>query len=367
MASTVVSQQEEGGNSSGGGGTRAKPLRCELISTSASACTYQVGPSGLQIATSVLSNLDLCPGHDDHPAGKQTAVCDVDPVNASITRAASVSPAAIVRANSAWWFRYWNTTSVSIPGDVMLERFYFAHSYLIGAASRAGRVAAGLWGPWVHDDSPAWGGDFTLDYNHEANHWGLYANNRLSQAQPQYAPLLAFIPKARAQAAFYICSGGGGGGCCPDGAVRCGDAPLCNSSSRSSNNSRSSSPCPGLHFPGHIAPFGFDATLAGEPWASMSDHSNGVFASLNMIQEWEYSRNTTFLRTVAFPFCRDTLLFYQSWMRRRVDGSWVNENDQANECTSDGTLAGVFDSCYQNNTVFRCVQSSTSCMYVTHV
>ena len=93
----------------------------------------------------------------------------------------------------------------------------------------------------------------------------------------------------------------------------------------------------------------------------MSDHSNGVFASLNMIQEWEYSRNTTFLRTVAFPFCRDTLLFYQSWMRRRADGSWVNENDQANECTSDATLAGVFDSCYQNNTVFRCVQSSTSC------
>ena len=183
-----------------------------------------------------------------------------------------------------------------------------------------------------------------LDYNHEANHWGLYANNRISQAQPQYAPLLAFLPKARAQAAFYTCSGGGSGGCCPDGAVRCGNAPLCNSSS--------SSPCPGLHFPGHIAPFGYDATLAGEPWASMSDHSNGVFASLNMIQEWEYSRNTTFLRTVAFPFCRDTLLFYQSWMRRRADGSWVNENDQANECTSDGTLAGVFDSCYQNNTVF---------------
>ena len=145
MASTVVQQQ---------------PLRCELVSTSAAACTYQVGPSGLQIATSVLSNLDLCPGHD-RPG---SPACAVDPLNASVARAASVSPAAILRANSAWWYDYWNATSVAIPGDSVLERFYYAHSYLIGSASRAGRVAAGLWGPWVHDDSPAWGGDFTLDY-----------------------------------------------------------------------------------------------------------------------------------------------------------------------------------------------------------
>eukprot|EP01043_Picozoa_sp_COSAG02_P003329 COSAG02_NODE_81_length_39811_cov_51.728898_11_plen_618_part_00 len=155
MASTVVQQhaQQQG---------RAKPLQCELVSTSAAACTYQVGAGGLQIATSILSNLDLCPGHDR--PGSPTATCTVDPVNASIARAASVSSAAIVRANSAWWFDYWKATSVAIPGDATLERFYYAHSYLIGAASRVGRVAAGLWGPWVHNDSPAWGGDFTLDY-----------------------------------------------------------------------------------------------------------------------------------------------------------------------------------------------------------
>lgn len=147
--------------------------------------------------------------------------------------------------------------------------------------------------------------------------------------------MLAFLPKARAQAAFYNCSNSSGGG-----------GALC------INGTCDGSPCRGLHFPGHIAPWGFDATLAGEPWASMADHSNGVYASLNMIQEWEYSRNTSFLRTVAFPFCRDTLRFYQGWMHRRADGSWVNEHDQANECTAGGTVAGVFSSCWQNNTVF---------------
>jgi hypothetical protein len=49
----------------------------------------------------------------------------------------------------------------------------------------------------------------------------------------------------------------------------------------------------------------------------MADHSNGVYAALNMIQEWEYGRNQTFLRQV-FPFCRDVLKFYQGWMHRRT-------------------------------------------------
>ena len=136
--------------------------------------------------------------------------------------------------------------------------------------------------------------------NFEANFWGLYANNRLPQAEPYAAPLMAYAAKARRQAAFYNCSDG--------------------------------KPCRGLHYPGKIAPFGFDATFAGEPWASMSDHSNAVFAALNMVAQWEYGRNRTFLERTAFPFCRDALLFYQGWMRRRPGGSWVNENDQANEC-----------------------------------
>lgn len=46
--------------------------------------------------------------------------------------------------------------------------------------------------------------------------------------------------------------------------------------------------------------------------------------------------------------------FYQGWMRRRPDGSWVNEYDQANECNPSGIVTEdkkrAF--CYQNNTVF---------------
>lgn len=73
----------------------------------------------------------------------------------------------------------------------------------------------------VHNDTCAV--VLQIDYNHFANHWGLYANNRINQAYPQYKPVLDYWPKARQQAAQYNCSG--------------------------------------THWPGHIAPFGPSAHL----------------------------------------------------------------------------------------------------------
>jgi hypothetical protein len=336
------------------------PSSSTIDSATGIACVVAIAGSGesqLQVVTVLKSNLDLCPNHDNNTpfarpslsssytgagagadadagtgtgagAGGARTSCDIDPLNATLARVATVSATSVAAANKRWWEVYWNTTNVAIPADPTLERFYYAHSYLIGSASRTGKVAAGLWGPWVHCDSPEWDGDYTLDYNHEANHWGLYANNRLSQAQPQYAPLLAYIPRAIAQAQFYNCSsnitgGSGGGSSCANGSCDGG------------------SPCPGIHFPGHIGPFGFNGQNAGEPWASMSDHSNGVFAALNMIQEWEYTRNSTFLRQIAFPFARQALKFYQGWMRRRKDGTWVNENDQVRVAPFTSFLVSV--------------------------
>ena len=153
--------------------------------------------------------------------------------------------------------------------------------------------------------------------SHFANHWGLYANNRVNQAWPQYQPLLDFIPTARKRAAWYNCSAG-------------------------------------TQWPGHIAPFGYGGTLAGLPWSSMSIHSNGVLAALNMIAHWEYTQSIDFLRNVAFPFARDALRFYQCWMTRRPDGSWINTMDQSHECNphvNPVTEATKRTQCYQNNSV----------------
>jgi hypothetical protein len=47
----------------------------------------------------------------------------------------------------------------------LLEQFYYGAQYAVGSASRAGRMAPGLWGPWITTDTPGWNGDYTLNYN----------------------------------------------------------------------------------------------------------------------------------------------------------------------------------------------------------
>ena len=101
-------------------------------------CTATVGAQ-LTLASAVISNFDLC----DTPHG-----C-ADPLNATLQRATTLaatnnSAAAISSDNLRFWRGYWNSSWVSMPGDPTLERFYYGTSYMIGAASREGKLAAGL-------------------------------------------------------------------------------------------------------------------------------------------------------------------------------------------------------------------------------
>ena len=153
------------------------------------------------------------------------------------------------------------------------------------------------------------------DYNYEANYYAVYALNRADIGYPQYQPLLDYLPRAREQAAGYNCSG--------------------------------------VHFPGQIAPFGYDAIKGDGPWEDMAIHSNAVLAAINMLQHWEYTMDRAFLREVAFPFARDALAFYQCWMTRMPDGTWVNDRDQSHECQPPNPITDsrIDDYCYQNNSV----------------
>jgi alpha-L-fucosidase 2 len=70
--------------------------------------------------------------------------------------------AAVQARARQFWREFWNRSALSLPGHPAVERFWFAAQALVGMASRAGRVAPGLWGPWVSTDSPAWCGGYTL-------------------------------------------------------------------------------------------------------------------------------------------------------------------------------------------------------------
>ena len=79
---------------------------------------------------------------------------------------------ASLRAETvAWWDTFWNASSINLgPSYRVLEQFYYGMLYTIGAAARPGKMAPGLWGPWITTDSAGWNGDYTLNYNFQGAH-----------------------------------------------------------------------------------------------------------------------------------------------------------------------------------------------------
>ena len=171
-------------------------------SDASASCSGVAGPSGLKVATVVRSNLDVCRDHHHHhhsQAGMKSATdagststgstdqhafdaritsvikralvpCTADPVADAIDRVGKLralgAAAAISAANARFWARFWGDTWIEMPGKSdaaeLTQRYYYAHMYLIASASRGDSVPPGIWGPWVHSDSPGWAGDYTL-------------------------------------------------------------------------------------------------------------------------------------------------------------------------------------------------------------
>lgn len=92
-----------------------------------------------------------------------------------------------------WWQDYWGRSSVSIP-DTLLEKAWFQGLYTMGACSRDKQFPPGLFG-WTTNDTPAWNGDYHLNYNFQAPFYSLASANHLEQAEPHDSPLIDFIPR----------------------------------------------------------------------------------------------------------------------------------------------------------------------------
>lgn len=53
----------------------------------------------------------------------------------------------------SWWDGFWNASEVNLGDDFrLLEQFWYAMQYTVGASAREGKMAPGLWGPWITTD-----------------------------------------------------------------------------------------------------------------------------------------------------------------------------------------------------------------------
>jgi hypothetical protein len=202
--------------------------------------------------------------------------------------ATDASIATLKTQKSQWWQDFWLKSYVNL-GDSTLERYYYGAQYLIGSASRAGKLAPGIFGIWYTSDAPMWSGDMHLNYNFQAPFYGVYSSNRADLALPMFQAVRDYLPEAerRAQQDLrrvkpdYVASRWPSGGL-SDGAL----------------------------FPVGIGPWG--TTTDDNYWQQVVD---GLFNASQFISYWEYTRDTTFLRDTAYPFLREETAFFEQWLQ----------------------------------------------------
>ncbi len=102
-------------------------------------------------------------------------------------------------ATTTWWEHFWQQSAVDL-GDDILERFYYAAQYFLGASSRPGKAAPGLHGLWTTTDEPYFHGDFHLNYNAQAPYYGTYSSNRPELVLPFFAIIDDYLDEARRRA-----------------------------------------------------------------------------------------------------------------------------------------------------------------------
>lgn len=113
--------------------------------------------------------------------------------------ATAASIEAIRQEHREWWDYFWGLSSVSFDDD-FLEKYYYQSQYIFACASREGKFAPGIFGPFITTDEPAWCGDYHLNYNFEAPYWASYSSNHICLTENYDEPMLAYMDQGRVHA-----------------------------------------------------------------------------------------------------------------------------------------------------------------------
>jgi len=123
---------------------------------------------------------------------------DKDYVNAAKDAVTSINAQRLGKIRAAhekWWADYYARSYVSIH-DPVIEKQYYLSLYGMGSCSRDPNFPPAIFG-WTTTDSPAWHGDYHLNYNYQAPFYGMARANRLEQADPHDTPILDFMERAK--------------------------------------------------------------------------------------------------------------------------------------------------------------------------
>ncbi|TXK84410.1 glycosyl hydrolase family 95 catalytic domain-containing protein [Paenibacillus sp. N3.4] len=202
-----------------------------------------------------------------------------------------------------WWKNYWLKSYVQF-NDPELNKYYHGSLYILGSSNRPtslnGKVnkqnlPASMYGEWIPADNVGWGGRYFLNYNQQAHYYASGSVNRIDTAIPYNRVIAYDLPWQMNNAAAQGF----------DGAVHVRTLSPFHlmASSQPSLNAKASTKT-----------YGFNSS-------STDQKSNGMFAAVPMIFYYEYTLDENYLKTVLYPYLKQLLSFYSSYVLKQDDGN----------------------------------------------
>jgi alpha-L-fucosidase 2 len=191
---------------------------------------------------------------------------------------------AMRKPHLAWWKEFWNQSTVRVP-ELDIQRQYTEAEYFYGAASRRHAPPIPLQGVWTADSGglPPWKGDYHNDLNTQMTYIAYQAAGHFDEGASFLDLLWELLPRFREFARDFYGS-------------------------------------PGAAVPGVMS-------LAGQPlggWGQYSlSPSMGAWIAHLFYLHWRYTGDDTFLRTRAYPWCKEIGLCLRALLKPNSEGVLV--------------------------------------------
>ena len=223
-------------------------------------------------------------------------------VQKRLTAFNSNSEAELLKEHNQWWQNYWNRSSVTIEDTVLMKSWYQG-LYTMAACSGDPKFPPGLFG-WTTNDTPAWNGDYHLNYNFQAPFYSLCSSNHLEQIEPHDQPLLDFMPRGE----YY---------------------------GKNATKTR------GIMYPVGIGPLGIEVTrnFAIGGYQTNDDiefeglfygqRSNAAYGLINMAQHWRCTYDIEYGKKI-YPYVLAVVSFWEDYLKYE-NGRYVIYGDAIHE------------------------------------
>lgn len=166
----------------------------------------------------------------------------------------------------AWWHEFWSRSALAVPDEEVMLHYHLVQ-YFYGAASRRGAPPIPLQGVWTADegDLPPWKGDYHHDLNTQMTYMGYQAAGRYDEGLSFLEFMHGLLPAFRKYAREFL-------------------------------------ETPGAAVPAVMTLGG--AQMGG--WAQYSfSPTNGAWLGHLYYLHWRHTRDDTWMRAVAYPWCAE--------------------------------------------------------------